>query len=302
MGAEVSLYRSGRGSAEQRTADWPVHLSAYLDNAKSETVAETLDLAEIDILLEDGSGAPSSDRLPSLIVGRVTDLGGHGPQAGWQGGELIAQAESGLLALIGDSKKAPLSLGGHQLAYSAGLALFTGLMIALRHRAATGVGQQVETSLLETAAYIEWKGRVYIQTGGDLARGDLSGPFVSRCSDGPFGFYYRPTDWPAVVAVLGSDRLDVPQFATHALRLRNHDELCRVINELCESTTRDELYHRLQAVGVPAGPVYDAHDLLYSEQYGERGFIVPVPGGETGARQPALPVRFNDQRPQRPAA
>src|SRR3546814_17646150 len=53
-------------------------------------------------------------------------------------------AIEGLLDIIGDPTREPLKLGGHQCAYTAGLAAFTGLVAALARAARDGDGEIVE--------------------------------------------------------------------------------------------------------------------------------------------------------------
>ncbi|SHN47922.1 CoA transferase [Cryptosporangium aurantiacum] len=292
LGADVTAYGP-------RLADYDNAVRDYVDDGKrmSTDPRPTGSLGDYDIVL--ASDVPSG--LPDhVVVVVVTDQGRTGPQSTLPGGDFLAQARSGLMSLVGVPDQAPLALGGHQIEYSAGLAAFTGAMVALHQRDKDGRGQVVETSLLEVAAYIEWKGRMYHQVGNVLTRGDRSGPIITECSDGQFGFYYRATDWPAILRVFGSERLDDPRFAGHPERVRHSRELVEVINELSAGLTRDELYHRLQAVGVPAGPIYTPTDLLRSEQYRQRGFLVPLDSAGPESLQPALPVTFNGARSAAP--
>lgn len=262
----------------------------YVDAGK---VFSTESCLAPDILLTTDT---RSSRPPRTVRVIVSDNGLIGPQSSWLGGDLVAQASSGLLALMGEPGRAPLKLGGHQIDYSTGLAAFTSAMIALTARDAdpAGLGQDVQLSRLETAAYIEWKGRVYSQVGNVLTRGEASGPIVTRCQDGYFGFYYRAADWPAVLSVFPSERLREAPFDTHAGRVEQREALAALLSELSAELSSGELYRQLQALGVPAGPVYGADTLLTSPQYLHRSYLVP---NDSGAREPALPVEFNGIRP-----
>jgi crotonobetainyl-CoA:carnitine CoA-transferase CaiB-like acyl-CoA transferase len=67
--------------------------------------------------------------------------------------EFMIEARSGLLDIVGDPHRAPLRLGGHQTAFAAGLAAFTGITASLvRKRHAV-----VHVSLLEVATWLNWK-------------------------------------------------------------------------------------------------------------------------------------------------
>jgi crotonobetainyl-CoA:carnitine CoA-transferase CaiB-like acyl-CoA transferase len=289
LGADVHL-ASGHRLMQQ--SNW---VRAYVDDGK---LPSSVAAKNADIVLTTDPHLP----LPhGTIRVLVTDNGDAGPQAEWVGGELIAQASSGLAHLVGEPGRAPLQLGGHQIDYSTGLMAFTGVMIALTARTLHPQQpvQEVQVSRLEAAAYIEWKGRTYHQSGTEFSRGELSGPIVIRCRDGHFGLYYRTMDWPNVLSVLDAPELLNPPFDTQAGRIKHRRELADAISALCADAAVSDLYQRLQSAGVPAGPVMDAAALLDSEQYRHRDFFVPNPIAGDGALQPAIPVQFNGVRPVR---
>jgi crotonobetainyl-CoA:carnitine CoA-transferase CaiB-like acyl-CoA transferase len=251
------------------------------------------DLSGVDLVL---STRPVEGLADSVVNVVITDQGRSGPRSDWRADDVLAQAQAGLMALVGAPDIRPTAMGGYQIAHSAGVAAFSAALVALYARDHDGRGQAVETSLLETAAYIEWKGCVYHQAGNDLSRGDTSGPVVVRCSDGDFGLYYRPNDWSAVKAVLDTPGVDDPRFDTPARRAANGPLVVAALETVTTGLTRDELYLRLQARGVPAGPVYSASDLC-SKQYLERDFLARhLTPGRPGITA-AFPATSNGVRP-----
>ncbi|MEU6578826.1 CoA transferase [Streptomyces sp. NPDC046805] len=273
-------------------------LRDYLDHGKHTAAADTAAVEEADVVLLGRASAPGPRPARQIRV-LSSDLGENGPRSDWQGTELTLQAAGGLLAVVGENDREPLQLGGHQVAYSLGTLAFTGVMTALAERDRSGEGQDVTLSGLETVAYLEWKGRVYQQAGSPLSRGDRSGPIVLRCADGHFGFYYRAQDWPHILEVFPDERLRAPEFATHPDRIAHGVLFKEALESVVGSLTKDELYARLQSVGVPAGPVCTPQDLITSPQYQARGLMVEGPGGQ--GVMPAVAVEFNGRRPQ-PAA
>jgi crotonobetainyl-CoA:carnitine CoA-transferase CaiB-like acyl-CoA transferase len=286
LGADVVVHRPALPAVDSA-------VRAYVDDGKRQATGLPAGWDGFDVAL---TTAPLPDPPAQLVNVVISDRGREGPRADWQGGDFLAQAESGLMALIGTPGSPPTALGGHQIEYSAGVAAFTGAMVALHARDRDGLGQVVETSLLEVAAYIEWKGRAYAQAGNHLVRGDRSGPVVIRCADGHFGLYYRASDWPAVRAVLDNPLL-VEAFDEPAYRAAHLPELRLAVEQVSRTLTRDELFQRLRARGVPAGPVNTAHDLLTSEHYRSRGFLTQLESTDDSTVQPALPVTFNGARP-----
>ena len=75
-------------------------------------------------------------------------------------------ALGGVLNLVGESDRQPLRLGGHQVAYAAGLSAFTGLVSALCGTAA----EVVHVSLLENAVWLNWKNVASAEAGGNSSK------------------------------------------------------------------------------------------------------------------------------------
>lgn len=266
-------------------------------------VVEFDELAEFaaDVVLVDEWGASSLPPLDHLvaqgtIVGQITAWGERGPRSGEPASELVVQAAAGLVSLVGRADREPLMLAGNQAAYSAGMQLFTGIMIALHHRDATGEAQVVRTSLLETMATLEWKGATFYQADGNLlSRGQSTGPLILPTSDGHLAFYYRDIDWPAVQSMFDDDRLRDARFDTMKGRIAAERELSGLLATHTLKHTKHDLYHRAQALGIPVGSVETVPDLIADEQYAHQRFLVTPDDGD-GAPEPSLPFTFNGRR------
>ncbi|WP_157978576.1 CoA transferase [Nocardia aurea] len=286
LGATVLVAHEGHLDQER------LALRTYLDESKH-PLCELPGRIDVAIVPKD------ADHDLATVTVHISDFGEIGPQTGWRGGDLIAQASSGLLSLIGDPTRFPLALSGHSIDYTTGWMAFTGAQIALT-AIELGNGAEcndVRISRLEAGAYVEWKGRVYAQAGNELARGERSGPLVIRCADGYFGFYYRAADWDQVLSVLDDECLRAAPFDTHAGRLEHNTALVNRLEVVTAERTQVELYQALQGVGVPAGPVMTAEQLVRSEQYAAQKFLQPLQIGGVTAVQPAAPVMFNGLRP-----
>ena len=93
-----------------------------------------------------------------LIYCEVTGFGNRGPMAKRAGTDIVASAYSGLM--VGDQKidedGLPLNMTALSLAdYCAGFSAAIGVCSALYHRALTGEGQKIETSLLAGALAVQ---------------------------------------------------------------------------------------------------------------------------------------------------
>jgi alpha-methylacyl-CoA racemase len=149
-------------------------------------------------------------RKPSLIYGRVTGWGQHGPKAEFAGHDINYLAISGALNAIGTQDKplAPLNLAAD---YGGGaLFLAVGLLAATLHARATGVGQVVDAAMCDGAAYLATLFH------GLLARGQWQEGRASNALDGGAPFYdtYQCADgkWIAIGAL-------EPQFYALLIKL-----------------------------------------------------------------------------------
>jgi formyl-CoA transferase len=127
---------------------------------------------------------------PRLIYASISGHGQTGPWGSKGGFDLIAQGLSGLMSVTGHPGAPPAKVGVPITDLGAALFALAGVLAALHHRSETGLGQQVDTSLLEAGlALSAWEVAVYSTTGqvpaplGSAHR--LSAPYQAfRCSDG----------------------------------------------------------------------------------------------------------------------
>ena len=140
-------------------------LSIHLSDPASRPVIERLVAGADVVLVNLRKQATERHRLtyqdlrpinPRLIHGSVTGYGTRGPEAEYAGMDVVAQARGGLIQALGPERN---GVGYHsevQVAdYTAALLLLNGITTALYVRERTGVGQEVEVSLLGGALTIQ---------------------------------------------------------------------------------------------------------------------------------------------------
>jgi crotonobetainyl-CoA:carnitine CoA-transferase CaiB-like acyl-CoA transferase len=176
---------------------------------------------------------------------------------------MIVQAVSGIMSLTGEAEGPAYRSGIAIFDVMTGLHAAIGILAALNHRNRTGEGQHVELSLLASAL----SGLVN-QTSTYVAGGIV--PYRMGNAH-PTLFPYEPlptADLDLVIAV-GNDRqfsklcevlglpelAHDPRFATLANRSNNRDLLRPLLEERLRTRTADEWFRRLNAVGVPCGPI-----------------------------------------------
>ena len=156
--------------------------SVTLDIAQKEGQAIAVKLiAQSDILAENfkvgalakyGLGyAQLKERFPGLIYCSITGFGQTGPYAARPGYDSLIQAMGGVMSLTGDPDGAPQKVGVPLADLFAGLYGCIGILAALRHREATGQGQQIDIGMLDThLAWLANQGMNYLATGENPAR------------------------------------------------------------------------------------------------------------------------------------
>ncbi len=88
---------------------------------------------------------------PGLVYASINGFGSNGPRAQQAGTEVIVEAESGLMAMMGLPGGPPVRFGVAMVDITTGLALVSGVLAALLERVRTGRGRVLEFPLLSTA-------------------------------------------------------------------------------------------------------------------------------------------------------
>ena len=284
-----------------------------LAQASGRTIARRLAAEWADIVIEDfapgqldawGLGhealeAARDASQPGAIVVSVTDYGQSGSYRDWQATDLTALALGGSLYIAGDEDREPLKIGGRPAQFFAGLSAFSGALLALHHRDATGEGQHVDVSMLEGIATAqEYPGAAWAYKREIRVRGPGHAPMF-EVGDGYIGLMFPQARWAAFCELIGRPEIEHdPRFEGTRQRRDNMAELSEIIAEWTEGKRKADLYHAVQAVQGPAGYVCTAPDLIESPQFVEREFFSEVDHPATGPLlYPGLPLRFGTERP-----
>ena len=280
--------------------------SRPLEEGEPETLAQFLNAADAVLgdaaspaLAQAAATGLRSDHPGAMVA--VSLLGPLVPRE-TPASEFTVMALSGLLDIVGDPAREPLRLGGHQLAYSAGLSALTGLVAALclpvRGEDGSGVPERVQVSLLETAIWLNWKSVACAAAGEPVPhRSGQSGDWpVVRCADGWVALVYQDADWPALRKLAGDDRrLADPVLATAAGRVGRTGEIGRIVEDYLRGLTRSEIHALARAARLPLGPVSSVAELIADPHLVARDFMQTVRSGEGPAvlAMPRLPVLWD---------
>jgi crotonobetainyl-CoA:carnitine CoA-transferase CaiB-like acyl-CoA transferase len=199
---------------------------------------------------------------PRLVYASISGFGQDGPYRERPGVDQIAQGMSGLMSITGEPGRGPMRVGIALADLSAGLFAALGILVALYERQTSGLGQQVETSLLQAqcfmldfqAARFLMRGEVPQQVGNDHPTGVPTGAF--RTADGYVNIAPTPPMWRRFCRAIGQEAwAEDARFATPVARRENR----KVLHDLIEAVTGEEktegLIARLNAAGIPCGPI-----------------------------------------------
>ena len=200
---------------------------------------------------------------PRLIYASISGFGQDGPYADRPGFDQIAQGMGGLMSITGEPGRGPMRVGIPIADLCAGIFAAQGVLVALLEREASGKGQWVQSSLLQAQIFMldfqaaRWlmKGDVPPQAGNNHPTSIPTGVFRTR--DGHINIAASGHQiWERLARELGAEAwLIDPRFATGAARSEQRDVLQELIDARTEKEESAVWIERLNAVGVPCGPI-----------------------------------------------
>ena len=241
---------------------------------------------------------------PRLIMVSITPFGQTGPYRDYKAYHLNTYHGSGLAKILADilpdEVKQPLKAAGYLGDYDSGLSAAVALMGAVYYRLFTGMGQHIDISKQESLITLE---RVEIGMYGNegfsmmstVAMQNMLGG-LRHCKDGHVMLVIpMEHQWRALIELMGNpDWAQDERYQDEFSRAQHAQVLNSYIDEWMSKYTKDEIFHRAQALSCPIGAVYTAEDLLASEQLKAREFFVEVEHPEMGkVKCPAAPYRFS---------
>ena len=289
--------------------------SAAIDFSKPEGAGVVRRLAEsADVVVENfkvtalekfGLDAASLRSInPRLVYASITGFGQDGPHADRAGYDFMIQAMGGLMSITGLPDSEP---GGGPMRVGVAVAdLFTGMytavaiLAALFRRERTGKGAHIDMALLDTQlAVLANQASNYLISGEDPPRQGNTHPNIVPYQ--PF----EASDRPLVIAI-GNDRQFAklaelaghpewttdPRFATNAARVANRAEIVRLVSEAIRQRPAAYWFERLEAAGIPAGPINRISEALADVQAQHRQMIRTI----AGVPMVGSPVRLDGER------
>jgi crotonobetainyl-CoA:carnitine CoA-transferase CaiB-like acyl-CoA transferase len=256
-------------------------------------------VAQADVLVENfrpgtmeqmGLGWEAVHKLnPRLVMARISGFGQDGPLAGKQCFDGVAQAMSGLMDMTGAQDGPPTMIGSFMCDYTTGMYAALGILAALHARHASGKGQLVDVSLLESATSMLMTAipqqklfgttmtRVgnrdrFVAPSNTFATGDGRYVLMVGGDDNMFPRVVRAMEQPAL--------LNDPRFASMASRLEHRDAVEGIVGEWMRLHDADDIVARLEAQGVPCAKVATVDEVVDNPQLRHRGAIADIAFGD----------------------
>ncbi len=243
---------------------------------------------------------------PAIVCAFLTGFGRAGPRADEPGYDYIVQAMSGMAALGGEPGGPPTRAGVSVVDFATGLAAALGLLAGLHRARTTGVGGDVDTSLLLTALNLTNYVSSWVLTRGfqpeRLPHGAHPSVVPSQLFEASDGWLMVMSQTDAFFRELVK-RMDLPEvladarFGTMAGRLENREALLGLLEARFRERTVAQWLDRLEGA-VPVAPVNDLPTALRERQVVETSMLVSFQHPTFGeVRQVAGPVQVSSPPP-----
>ncbi|WP_420227272.1 CaiB/BaiF CoA transferase family protein [Pigmentiphaga litoralis] len=252
---------------------------------------------------------------PRLIYCSITGFGQSGPYASRPGYDFMIQGLGGLMSITGERDglpgAGPQKAGVAVVDIVTGMYASVGILAALQERHQSGLGQRLDIALLDSVvAMLANQNMNFLTTGKAPGRSGNAHQNIV-----PYQVF-AATDGHLIVAVgndtqfraycVAMDAMHLssdPRFQTNQSRTINRDVLVPQLAEIMAARPRDYWLERLEAVGVPCGPINTIEQVFADPHVQARGLRMDLPHAAAGtAPSVASPLRFSDTPVQYRAA
>ena len=240
---------------------------------------------------------------PSLVCCNLGAFGATGPLRERPGYDPMMQAYSGLMSLLGEDGRPPVRVPASIVDMGAGMWSVIGILAAVQERGRTGTGGIVDTSLYETG--LAW---MSIYLAGYLADGkiparhgsgvDMIVPYQAFAASDGYMMVAAGNDnlFRRLCSVLDRPGLaEDPRFRGNQDRVVHRAELVPLLAQIFATRERAHWAERLEAAGIPNGPINTLDQVVADPQTGALGMIQTKAGSQLGLV--GLPLSFDGIRP-----
>ncbi len=220
---------------------------------------------------------------PRLIYCSVTGFGQDGPYASRAGYDLMAQGMGGFMSLTGMAE--PTRAGVPVSDIFTGVYSVIGILAALARREKTGLGGYVDCALVDsTVGVLANQALNFLVSGKVPERIGNAHPNIVPYQVFPVADGYiiiatgNDSQYAKLCGVLGAPGLaEEPAYKDNTCRLANRGALIEKLSARTVKFQSGDLLAKLEAVGVPAGPINSLDQVFADPQVVHRGMKLDIP-------------------------
>src|SRR3984893_10125901 len=243
-------------------------------------------------------------RNPRIVYCSISGHGQNGPSRDEPAMDLILQASSGLMSVTGTTDGTRVRCGYSVADVSTGMFALIGVLMALRSRDISGIGQFVDVSMLDSMiSAMTSNFMIYLGSGSVPEPLGTSYPSIV-----PYRAF--PTKDIDIAIAVGSEKLwrifaptighaelvDHPDYATNSLRVKNRVRLESLLTEIFRTETMENWLAKLRAAGVPASPIRRLDEVVDDPQCAVREMFPHTADLRAGqVRVVGSPIKFLEQ-------
>ena len=241
---------------------------------------------------------------PRLIYCSITGFGQTGPYAARAGYDFLIQGMGGLMSITGAPGGEPMKVGVAIVDIITGLYSSNAILAALRRRDETGEGAYIDMALFDCqTAMLANQAMNYLVSGTPPTRIGNGHPNivpyqVFPAADGHLIIAVgNDAQFSRLCEVLGAADLGAnPAYRTNEGRVGHREVLCGLIADLTAGWKRDDLLVKLEARGIPAGPINDIGEVFADPQVLARGLRQNLDAGGASVPTVACPIVIDGER------
>ena len=223
---------------------------------------------------------------PSMIYCSISGYGQTGPKSGIPAYDGAIQADSGMMSINGHPETGPTRTGYMPVDMATALNSAFAISAALYRRSATGEGQYVDVSMMDTALVMQTP-----QISNFLVQGKLPGLIGNRSPTGqPTANVFPTADGHINVVALRDgqvsdlfevigceDALSRPEYATAKARVRHYDAVYDLLAQAMAQKTTEQWLSRFAKRGLPAAAIREFPAVVADPQLQHRGVFADMP-------------------------
>jgi crotonobetainyl-CoA:carnitine CoA-transferase CaiB-like acyl-CoA transferase len=239
---------------------------------------------------------------PKLIYASLSGFGADGPMSEVPGYDLIIQAWGGLMSITGTTDGEPTKVGVAIIDLVAGLMLGKSIAAALFAREKIGIGQKIDTSLLEAeVASLINAGSNYLVGGNVPGRWGNAHPTIVPYQSFQTADSYLVIGvasegiWRRFCQAIGKIELvDDPRFVKNDARVENRAALIAILSEMFRAADNETWLRLLNEAEVPCAPIQTIDQVFAAPQVRHREMLVEIEHPKAGTvRMAGIPVKFS---------